>query len=224
MSAAPVLASTGTFLTYATRTNSLLPVPASVAAGEVLVAYLYVDTTSVTVTPPTGFTALTFSPAFTLASPYMECHVYWKWATAADTGTYTFSHSSTATQGVVERYTGCTLSGTPVEVLGCAVNATASTTSPAITGTTRFNNETLALSCFIFTGVTWTTLSGWTDAQNGAGQYNAVKAQATAGTTGSISATAGGSNSHIAALIAMIPATPVPRPVNRARSIRAANF
>lgn len=204
---AVALGSTGTFLTYTARTNSALTVPSGVAANDVILAYLYEDTTSAAVTPPTGFTELTFSPAFALASPFMACHVYWKRATAADTGTYTFTHASSSTQGIALRFTGCTTTGTPLEVLGSSNNSASTSAPPPITGTTSQAGEMLAYAAITYSSASWTTVSGWTDAQNGSGQYNAVKTQAAAGSTGAITATASSPQATIAALIGLFPAS-----------------
>lgn len=200
--------SAGTFLTYAARTNSAIAVPSGVAANDIVLLYLYRDTTDPgTVTPPTGFTQLTFSPAPSLSSPYMVAAVYWKRASGADTGSYTFTHASTSTQGIALRFTGGKVSGTPVEVLGSAVNAASSATAPAVSGTTSSANEMLVYNPFVYASSTWTTPTGFTDAYNGNGQYNGYKIQASAGSTGSITATSATAQSMIVDLIGIIPET-----------------
>jgi hypothetical protein len=205
---AVVLASTGTFLAYASHTTSSVPVPAGVANGDIIVVHFYVDDSTPTVTPPSGFTELTFPTApANLTAPIMRVRVYWKRATGADTGTYDFTHAAATTQGIATRYTGSVVSGTAVEALAGGARTSAGTTSPALTGTTAQNNELIVFSTYVYTSVSWTVMSGWTTIDNANGEYIAYKTQAAAGTTGSISATEGSSNGMVDALIGIFPSS-----------------
>lgn len=208
MQRAVAFGSAGTFLTYASHTNTALAVPSGVAANDVILAYVYVDGSNPTISPPTGFTELAFAPAPSTASPQMMVHVYWKRATGADTGTYTFTHVAASTQGIALRFTGAITTGTPVEVLGSAANATSAATTPAVTGTTSQPSEMLVWVSAVFNSSTWSTLpSGFTAAANTNGQLNAYKTQATQGSTGALTATAGTANAEVVALVGLLAGT-----------------
>lgn len=187
--------STGTGLAYGTHTNSAVPVPASVAANDVILAIFHQDVSSsntlVTITAATGFTAVTFSPALqTTISEQTGLYLFWKRATGADSGTYSFTHTSTSTEAVAIRYTGCVTTGTPLEVLGSALSNTAVSTSPAVSGTTTQTNEML-----VYAQNTWgtgaaTPPTGFGERYDGASDLEvADKVQASAGATGSVSGT-----------------------------------
>src|SRR4051812_32069845 len=90
----------GAELTGGTRTTSAVPVPAGVASGKVVLVHLYTEISSA-ITPPTGFTELTFSPTPQTSGPHplTRQRVFWKRATGADTGTYSFTHASSYTSG-----------------------------------------------------------------------------------------------------------------------------
>jgi hypothetical protein len=94
----------GTALTGATRTNSVIPVPSGVIAGQVVLVHLYIESTT-TVTPPSGFTEIAFAPAVFTTGTVQGQRVYWKRATGADSGTYTFTHASAYTYAVAARDT-----------------------------------------------------------------------------------------------------------------------
>jgi hypothetical protein len=206
---APVLAATGTFCAYvAGRTSTPIPVPSGVTAGDIILAHVYADDSTPTITPPTGFTEITFGTAPTTTTPSMTVHTYWKRATGADSGTYTFTHGTANTQGIAQRFTGCVTTGTPVEALGGANRNTSAATAPSITGTTTHDNELLVYTSAVYTNTTWTAMSGWTTSYNGGnGQYEAVKTQATAGSTGAIAATSTVANAEVASLVGLIPAS-----------------
>lgn len=198
--------SVGTFLTYASRTNSPLVVPVGVAAGDVLVAYLYADDSNPTITPATGFTEITFStvPNTFASSPQLGVHVYWKRASGADTGTYTFNHAAAKTQGQVVRYRGALASGTPVIPYNGANRTSSGSTTPAIAYSTSRDNEMLSFYGGIYTSVSFTLPTSWTQDGNGNGEIICHQLIATAGTLGSVSASAGGSAAAIAALVSIL--------------------
>ena len=202
----------GTGLVYGSRTNSAVPVPSGVAANDIVLIHLYQDDSTVTLTPPSGFTEVTFSPTPATTSPTQSQHVYWKRATGADSGSYTFTHATSNTQAEATRWTGCITTGTPLEVLGSAQRASSGATTPAVSGTTTNANEMLVFTGSIYTSPTWTPPTGFTEAIDFESLTVDYKAQASAGATGSITATASASNAQTATLIALLPAggsTPV---------------
>lgn len=205
--AAPVFGSSGILAYGAARTSSAIPVPTGVASGDVIVVFLYQEDTTPTVTPPTGFTELTFTTTPVTTGQVSRQRVWWKRASAADTGTYAFTHTSGTTQGVALRYTGALASGTPIEVLGSATSGGATALTLPVTGTTGGADRAVLYGLTTYTATTFTAPSGFTARYSPAGTDLAAfdKAQATAGSTGSVSATAAVDGASTATLIGVLP-------------------
>lgn len=204
--AAPAIGSIGTFLGGANGSSALIPVPASVAAGDIIIVFLYKENTQ-TVTAPAGFTEIT--PAATTTAP-QEQHAYWKRATAADTGTYSFTWSSPIWRdGVAVRITGALGVGSPIDVSNSAGRSTSGTTTPGVTVTTTGTDRLLLWSATSFTGGTWTVPSTggtWTNLTSGTDDPVAWKTQPVAGSTGSLTGVCSGSGAQTAWVIALLPA------------------
>jgi hypothetical protein len=181
--------------TFATRVNSTITAPSSIANGNLLVAVLNVGDASalpaLTVTPPTGFTEVTNSPtAVADVDPYtITTHVYWKIA-ASEAGNYTFTHTSAGTEGYMYRLTG-THATTPIDANPAAQQWASgqgqTTTYPTLTTVTN--------GCFIiYAEALWDavgagTVSGTTPTvtvrRAGTLQWIGDGTQTTAGATGS---------------------------------------
>lgn len=208
--AVPVLAATGTRLATAARTNSAVPKPTGLVAGELLVVRLYAEATS-TVTPPSGWTTVTFSPVPQTSTNVSIQRAYWKIATATEVSasTFTFTHASMTTNAVAKRFTGAVTSGTAVEVLASATSGgTSVTTSPSVTGTTGGPDRLLDLAVTNWNAGTWTTPTGWTANSGTTGEMVVyTKAQAAAGTTGAITVANPTTGRVTSTLLGIIPAT-----------------
>lgn len=205
--AAPAFGTSGVLAYGAARTTSSVPVPASTAANDVIIVVMYQEDASPAVTPPTGFTELTFTTVPVTSTQVSRQRVFWKRATGADSGTYAFTHTSCTTQAVALRYTGALASGTPVEVLGSYTSgATTSTTAP-ITGTTGGADRAVIYGFTDYTSSTITAPTGFT-ARTGVTSTDMAafdKSQATAGTTGSVTATPPSDGAVTATLIGVLP-------------------
>jgi hypothetical protein len=191
--------------TFATRVNSTITAPSSIANGNLLVAVLNVGDASalpaLTVTPPAGFTEVTNSPtAAADVDPYtVTTHVYWKVA-ASEAGNYTFTHTSAATEGYMYRLTGANTT-TPIDatptVQVWASGQGQTTTYPSVTTVTN--------GCFlIFAECLWDavgagTVSGTTPSitlrRAGTLQWIGDGTQTTAGATGSRTRSTNGNGS-----------------------------
>lgn len=204
--AVAVAAAVGAALAGGTRTSSALPVPSGVASGDVVLVYLYLEDTGA-VTPPAGFTEVVFSPAPETTSPVSRQRVWWKRATGADSGTYTFTHTSTWTSGGALRLTGAVASGTPVEVLASAQRAAAGTVTPTLSATTAAGDRLLVFGATVRNSSEWSPPSGFTEQFDPAGDelLIATKAQAAAGATGPLSASSTSSASQTVTLLAVVP-------------------
>lgn len=211
--AAPVFGTAGTYLTGASSTSAAVPVPASVASGDIILVGLYKENTAA-VTQPAGFTQVTNSPVATTGS-VSELSVWWKRASGADSGTYSFSWTGSAwTEASAIRITGGLSSGTPTEVNNFAQVSSATTTSPAVSGTTADVDRLLVWFGTNFDGGgTVTAPTGFTgrDGRTSSGTPGtiavATKTQAGAGTTGSVTATWNVSSVLTAGLVAILPDT-----------------
>jgi hypothetical protein len=182
----------------ANRTSSAIPVPASVASGDLIIVGIYMESGGTPTGVPTGFTQLG-SVFVTGANGF---RAYWKRATGADTGTYTFTHASETTAGIAFRVTGVPASGTPLELLG---TGTANNTNPpsAITGTTTASNELLVYLGFqnSFQSSVWTPPTGFTEQTDNSGWEISTKTQASAGSTGSVQGSNSGSASKLTTML-----------------------
>lgn len=191
--AAPAFGSVGTTLAGAFTSGAVVSVPASVAANDVILVFIYKENANA-VTPPSGFTEAPDSPVVNSA-PF-NLHVFWKRATAGDTGTYSFTWSGAPWRSAVAvRYTGAITSGNPLDVTASAVKTTtADGSAPAVSDTTTGIDELLVWAGALFNEGTCSTPSGFTERAdigtgNGLGLAVDDKAQAVAGGTGSITAT-----------------------------------
>lgn len=185
--AVPTFVSSSSLAWGSARTTSSVPVPAGVAAGDVVLVHVYTEDTTPTITPPTGFTELTFTPAPVTTGQIQQQRVFWKRLTAADTGTYAFTHASARTEATASAYRGALASGAPVGVLGSAVSNTQVNPAPAVSGTTGGADRMLVWAA------TWYSAAadaqqptGFTEVYDGQDLETGYKAQPTAGATGSI--------------------------------------
>lgn len=216
--AAPTFDAAGTFLTGASSTTGAIAVPAGAAAGKVALLHLYKENTD-TVTWPSGFTECTSSPVVVTGGNAHNQHIAWKRLTGADSGTYSASWTNSAwREAVATLFTGCVAAGTPLEVLGFAVDGTAQTSTPVVSGTTSGVDRLLVWSGTNWGEGAWTAPAGWTKRSGepaAATLANASLAQAVAGATGSVSGSCTTAAATSAFLLGLIPpdAVVVARPV-----------
>jgi hypothetical protein len=180
--------------------NPPVPVPASVASGDFIIIAAFIDSGTVTVTPPTGFSHHALSPG--AVSPGQtnqhKLAVMYKFATGADTGTYAIGLSaSTFTYARAFRYTNVNTT-TPWDTGGVFAQSGASnvTTTPAVTMTPGGPNRKLLYFATDWNGDggTWGSVSGWTQREGGASVTNVFLADkdfAVAASTGATSFTCG---------------------------------
>lgn len=127
-----------TSTTYASRTNTVLTAPSGLANDDILLAAVFVgaNSTAPAVTAPAGFTALTGSPTSRSDSGGFNgrLNLFWKRA-ASESGSYTFSHSSASSQGLLLAYSGCVTFGSPIDASSNNVGDGATATATGITTT-----------------------------------------------------------------------------------------
>src|SRR3954468_22065685 len=93
--AVPTFDAAGTFLVGAGSTTGAVPVPAGTAAGKIVLIHLYVENTD-TISYPSGFLECSSSPVVVTGAKAHNHHVAWKRLTAADSGTYALSWTTSA--------------------------------------------------------------------------------------------------------------------------------
>jgi hypothetical protein len=171
----------------------------------VVVVYIYQDNATLQViTPPAGFTEIVFNPQLQTTGP-QRFQIWWKRLTAADTGTYTFSHGSSHTEAVAVRYTGAVTTGTPYELLQFGIQNITSTTLPSLSGTTSGPDRLLIYAATSYQTVDFTPPTGFTERLDTDDLTVTDKPQATAGDTGAVVGTVSTASRTTAALLALIP-------------------
>lgn len=204
--AAPVWQSK-TDLAGASGTTISVPVPASVASGDIIVVGIYAESTIGTL--PTGFTLKT-SVTCTTSGQGHTSYIYWKRATGADSGTYAFTQASNVWRTAwAWRVTGCLASGDP---FGATANtadsaaAAASTSTPAVaTLTPSVDNCLVLFSGTCFNPVSYTAPSGFTErTDTGDSITSDSLSQTTATATGSVTATINSSQQGKTGIVAYL--------------------
>src|SRR3954465_4447787 len=226
--AAPEFAAVGPFLAGATDTFGNVAVPATTASGKVVLIHLYIEATD-TITWASGFTECANSPVVVTGAKAHNHHVAWKRLTAADSGTYALSWTSSVyREAVATLYSGCATPGTPLEVLGFAANATDTTATAAVSGTTGGPDRLLVWGGTNWNEGAWTAPSGYTKRSGeptAAACACATLAQTTQGATGSITGTCSVASSSSGFLLGLFPdavgGPPRPPVVPRGASMRS---
>lgn len=181
-----------TSTTYASRTNTTLTAPSGLADNDILLAAVFVGVsgTAPSVAAPSGFTALPGSPT-SVTDVYGfngKLNVFWKRA-ASESGSYTFSHSSASSQGLLLAISGAVTSGSPIDA--SSNNTGVGNTSTATGVTTTVPNDLLLYIAHDWEGVgALSPPSGFTEIFDSL-IYSARMSQATAGASGSKTQTNG---------------------------------
>lgn len=204
--AVPTFVAAGTSVINSATASIAFPVPAGVAANDIVLAHLYKENNAA-VTPPAGFTQVGTPAAVTTGNAQWH-YLFWKRATGADSGTYTFTWTgSTYNSGQTGAYRGCITSGTPVELSTSAVNTTSTTTTPNLSFTTTGADRLLVWAGTNFSESNWTAPTGFTLRGDSTAivQAFATRNWPTAGATGNVSGTSSTSNTNTAWLTALVP-------------------
>ena len=166
MTTAPV-PQTFSNLTGTPSASAVLTVPTGVAIGDVLLVGIELESTAA-ITPPAGFTQ---KQRLDCTGSDAHSHLlFWKRASAADTGTYTFSWTGSVQRAAwCARISGCVSSGDPFGTPLNTANSNSvgsSTVTPAITTFTPTVDNCLLVGSFTFrfgANITNSPPSGWTE-------------------------------------------------------------
>lgn len=187
--------------------DAAVPVPAGVAAGDIVEVFLYKEDTGA-VTPPAGFTQKAAVTSGNASQVY-GFYLFWKRLTAADTGTYVFTWTATVwREAIAVAHSGRVATGDPYDgtqsggtndvatafsttnVTVLNVSATpANSGGDAVGAWTNFNG-----------GINWTPPANYTERQDGDVSCVDTRDSITAGSTGNVTATASSSRTMKAIL------------------------
>jgi len=211
----PTFQTSGTNFDGATTSTPQFPAPSGVAANDIVIIAFYTDGITVTVsTPPSGFSYAGSSPVPTTGAPSGQHtgHVFWKRATGGgEPATYDFTLSgSTFVEGRAHRYSGCKSSGSPFDTTTNAIDISGTTALNVGPLTSPVDNSMFIHSSTDWSGGSWTPSSGFTERQDGSVGLVQMseKAQATAGSSGTVAATCTNSDKQTAWLGVLVPDSP----------------
>ena len=144
------LTSTG----YASRTNTVLTAPAGLADGDILLCALVTALTGTAPTPTAaaGFSQIGTATSVTAGGFNGKLWLYWKRA-ASESGSYTFTHATCSSQGVLTAYSGGKVSGTPT---GATINNTGTNPNHNDISTGLSITTTAANSWLLYLAHDWT--------------------------------------------------------------------
>jgi hypothetical protein len=205
--AAPVYQSAGTLWEGNPGSTSLVvAAPAGVANNGIVLAYLYIDTTTTIVTPAAGFTLAGSSP---IAASNHRQYIYWKRSTGSEPSNYTFTMSAADfSHSMCHWFSGCITSGSPFDTnFANSVDNGEAFSPPAISITTTADDTLIVYTATNSGTGTWTPPSGFTERQDtGFGLATMdTKAQAVAGSTGSVQAVCSGTDPCTGWIGALLP-------------------
>lgn len=134
--------------TFASGASPLTPgTPAGVVAGDILVAWLEVDTATSTVTPPTGVGTWNLLSHPTQATPDGQSYwLYWRLATGSEPASENWVTSSNlATAAVIGAWSGRASGGPVVSTVAQATTAAANGSAVTANSVTPTANSDLAI-------------------------------------------------------------------------------
>lgn len=194
-------------------TNSLtVTAPSGIVNGDILVAVAYINGTQ-TVTAPAGWTQIDVVNPGT----YFTARLYAFWKRASgESGDYTFSGSTTTRMYAgIAVFSGCLYNGTPVDVYSSAIMSGSSNTNLDLTAITTTVANTMIVAVAgcdgAGTGNTFNAPTGFSTALTTTNREEPLayyKAQAAAGSTGTVTCTSTGIQIWAGILIALKPTVP----------------
>lgn len=208
----PTFGAAGTYLTGGNSTTADIAVPSGVAAGQHVFVHLHREygfIANPTVTPPAGFAAV----GTPVSINNLEMTLWWKLATGADSGTYTFSWGGLAADtfrvGLAWRCSGGDIGASPVEAFTSGSAAAKTSPTVAVNPTTLGTDRLVMWANSTFNGITYVTMgNGFTIPTNGnnAAIGLASKGVAAQGAVGSTTCTfTGATDDHVVAMFALKP-------------------
>lgn len=184
-------------------------VPAGAASGMVAIVSMFINVAATLVTGvPAGFSAVPGTP---VVGGSNSLHKYWKRLTGADSGTYDFTlDSAQFVEGSAELYRNCVLVGNPFDPdPGFAFDDANDTVTPPVTTSSIGPDRLFIHTATDWAGGSWTSPTGYTKRlQPPVGLITiSDKVQASAGSSGPLTAVSSNSNKQIAHVVSLIGTT-----------------
>jgi hypothetical protein len=175
-------------LAGASAANAAVPVPTGAASGDIAVVGIYMESAA-TVTPPSGFTLK--SSLQTSVATRGRLDVFWKRLTAADSGTYTFTFTSTFRAAACGLWSGRIASGDPFDgTVGTAESTTTVSTLNVSTSPTGSNGDAVGFWTNFNGGAGFTQPTNYTERVDISVITMDTRDAVASGTTGNVTATA----------------------------------
>jgi hypothetical protein len=133
-------------VSYASHSSTVLTAPSGLADNDILLAFIAVGSggTPGIATPPAGFQELRIYSWVSHTGFTVNLQVFWKRA-ASESGSYTFTHATFNTQGVLLAYSGAATTGNPIDI-NVSFGKGVGTTSTALSITTTVDNTLLVVA------------------------------------------------------------------------------
>lgn len=175
-------------LVAASAANAAVPVPAGAAINDIALVGLYMESAAA-VTPPAGFTNKVSLQTSVATRGRLD--VFWKRLSAADTGTYSFTFTSTFRAAACGLWSGRSTSGDPFDgTVGTAENTVIGTTLNVSTSPAAALGDAAGFWTDFSGGNAWTPPASYTERQDLDVITFDSRDSVAAGTTGNVSATA----------------------------------
>ena len=163
--------------------------PAGLANNDIMIATMALKASSAVVpSPPAGWTAIDNTSVVGPSGGNTVTHYAWWKRAASESGSYSFTFSGVTTSQIcISAYSGCTTSGSPIDVYSKASVTDPTTSGITVTAasvTTTVPNTMLVLASHSFNTSTNTVPSGMTERLDTTFLYRADEARASTGATG----------------------------------------
>lgn len=167
----PNVATTNVLTAAGSATTHAMPLPASLASGDLLVIFFSIDAAGGTITTPAGWTQL-----FTASNSPVVASCFYKISNGAEGASVTITHTSGKAGGTSYRISTGTWSGTPEAAATAATGSSATPDPPSVTPSWgSADNLFLAASFIQEVGVISSAPTNYSNALTGAsGSTSAV--------------------------------------------------
>lgn len=209
--AAPVWQSKGTDLTGTSSNQAVVALPASLAAGDIVVVALYKENAQAVTKPSIDWVEVTTGGMPISTTAPQTCHAFWFRCAGGEIGTVTFSWTTAVWRAAsASRVTGAAASGDVIEAVNAAFNNSSASTSPSVALPAGSGAD-----CLLFwIGTNWTGGNAWAAAGPSFTERTDIDVLAVdtrtnvgGGATGSVTATSGISGPQTAVLFSITSAS-----------------
>jgi hypothetical protein len=131
-------------VTYGSRTNTTITAPAGIVDGDILLLSLFLGSTGTpTPTPPSGFASVGVGPSFGSQAGFNGWLYQWWKRAASESGSYTTTHATCSSQGVITCIKDAIQTGNPIDAVSVSASSSTGTVSTASSITTTVAGDLL---------------------------------------------------------------------------------